>query len=82
MPGVESESSLTKSILKNIFKVQHWVLLLFSVFFSFKVNNGFNLWSLIIAIVFPPFYVLYVLATNDLESLSLVKCKKDNHKIK
>ena len=69
MPGVESESSLTKIILNKIFKVQHWVLFSFAVFFSFKVNNGFNLWSFIIAIVFPEFYVIYALVTNDLESL-------------
>ncbi len=48
----------------------HYIFLIIAIYLSFKRNNGFSLWSFLVAIVMPEIYVVYVLATTDnLDSL-------------
>ena len=37
---------------------------LVALYFSFQRNNGFELGSFLMAITFPPIYIVYYLATN------------------
>lgn len=54
------------SLIKQLFIS---FLVAVSLYLSFKVNNGFNLWSFLIASLFPYYYIIYVLATKDLRKL-------------
>lgn len=53
------------SCWSDILKLFNFVLISYSVYLSFRCNNGFDLKSFIIAILFPWFYVLYNLGVKD-----------------
>ena len=36
-----------------------WIILGFAVYLSFRCNKGFNFISIILAILFTPFYIIY-----------------------
>lgn len=42
----------------------HFIMGVFSIYLSFKCNKGLNLFSLFLAYIFSPFYVIYQLAVN------------------
>ena len=42
-----------------------WFLIaIFALYLSFKRNNGFNLGSFLVALLFPPIYIVYFYATE------------------
>jgi len=40
------------------------IITLMALYLSFKRNNGFNLGSFLIALFFPPIYIVYYFATH------------------
>jgi hypothetical protein len=51
--------------IEKIYGLVHLVVGLYAVFLSFKCNKGFNLGHLVLALLFPWFYILYHLAVNE-----------------
>jgi hypothetical protein len=44
-----------------------WSLVtLFAIYLSFRCSNGFNIGQLLLAMLFPPIYIVYYLATGNL----------------
>lgn len=43
----------------------HGIFVVLAIYLSFKRNDGFNLASFLVALIFPQLYVIYVLATED-----------------
>ena len=41
------------------------IIAIIALYLSFKRNNGFNLGSFLVALFFPPIYIIYYFATND-----------------
>lgn len=47
------------------FPLIHAIFVVLAIYFSFKRNDGFNLSSFLVALIFPQLYVIFVLATED-----------------
>ena len=45
-------------------RIIYLIITLMSLYLSFKRNNGFNLGSFLIALFFPPIYIIYYYATT------------------
>jgi len=57
----------------------YFIFGVFSLYLSFKVNNGFNLGSFIVAALFPFIYIPYVLAVYGINIIwkDSIKDKKE-----
>jgi len=53
------------SIIGLTYSVIHSLIALYAVYLSFKCNQGLNLGGLILALIFPWFYVLYHQAVSN-----------------
>jgi hypothetical protein len=47
------------------FPLIHAIFVILAIYLSFKRNDGFNLASFLVALIFPQLYVIYVFATED-----------------
>jgi hypothetical protein len=49
------------SLFGNIYKLLYTFIVLYAVYLSFKCNQKFNFLSFLIAAIFSPIYILYIL---------------------
>ena len=54
--------STFKFLYNSGFRSIFIILSLIAIYLSFKINKGFNFGSFMVAFLFPPVYIIYVLA--------------------
>lgn len=62
----KKECNTQSQIAYTIYYIFHIIMALIAIFLSWKCNQGFNLLSFIIALIFPYLYIIYTFATNGI----------------
>lgn len=57
---------------QSIGGIIYFIITLIALYLSFKRNNGFNLGSFLVALIFPPIYIVYFIATNTPNNQQIV----------
>jgi hypothetical protein len=47
------------SIFDIVFKIVAWIIMLFAAYLSLKCKNKFDIADFVLAVFFPPFYIIY-----------------------
>ena len=55
---------MNNDIISSINIIINTILMWIALFFSFKRNNGFNIGSLLIAVMYPEIYIIYAIAVD------------------
>ena len=58
------KENINQKSSNNIIGIIHLIFCLFAIYLSFKCNNGFDLGSFLMAILFPYIYIIYKFATD------------------
>ena len=83
IPGLNidigKKSKYKSKIITPLESLIYFIFSVFSLYLSFKVNNGFNLGSFIVAALFPFIYIPYVLAVYGINIIwkDSIKDKKE-----
>jgi hypothetical protein len=58
------EEKKPKKCYKMLYLITNTIIAFFAIYLSWKCNNGFNLGSFLFALICPPIYIIWVLASR------------------
>ncbi len=60
----EQRRNKPKPLICSLYMVTHLIISFFAIYLSWRCNNGFNLFSFIVALLCPYLYIIWALATR------------------
>ena len=60
----EQRNNKPKPLVCSLYMVTHLIISFFAIFLSWRCNNGFNLFSFVVALLCPYLYIIWALATR------------------
>jgi hypothetical protein len=60
----EEQRNKPKPQLCSLYMVTHLIISFFAIYLSWRCNNGFNLFSFVVALLCPYLYIIWALATR------------------
>ena len=66
IPSKNPNEKQDNTLRNTIFGVVHTIFIVIALYLCFKCNGGFKFFPFILALIFPEFYAIYMIATKGL----------------